>query len=653
MKYALAKFRVYLLGSGPFVVYTDHASLRTAVKSPHISQRMARWLSFFTEYDFLVEYKPGRLNVVADALSRRPDYAVKTTDANRIGVERVSAPSSSLIDDVKAAYASDADAKQLLSYASAPSDEARRKLTPHLRARAHRYRVHEGLLLYSAVDDDVIRIVVPNDYDLRMRIMYEYHDAPTTGHPGREKTYVLLTRDFYWNHQYKWVRKYVRVCDVCQRVKPAAFSQAPLQSLPTPSECWQSISMDFVFGLPPDSKRRTGVVVFVDRFSKMVHLAAVPAEVTAAQTARLFVDMVFKHHGMPLDIVSDRDPRFTARFWQAVFTLLGTQLSMSTADHSQMDGQAERVNRVLGDLLKSYAHSFQQWSDCLPMAEFAINNSVHASTGHTSFYVNAMRHPRLPSMLGTVASSLSRGGSTVASEQLQESADTDSVSVMTTRREVESRSEQVSFISPFTVLEQHGNAYTLDIPSSMRLHPTFYVGRLKPYTQHEPPNLDGSQKTAKRRKPASRGQQHGRGASRPAIQVPLGCSTRSERPARPAPSGSAAPAANGQTPHSGTVLERLHGRVEHGSHGQPVVDRTRGIFPPPPPPLRDARGSTRWIVERIVGYEPPKTNRDQARLRIRWREFPPHRDTWEPRNVLIEDVPEMVRAYEAQNGVQA
>ncbi|KAG2764344.1 hypothetical protein PC129_g24204 [Phytophthora cactorum] len=148
----------------------------------------------------------------------------------------------------------------------------------------------------------------------------------------------------------------------------------------------------------------------------MVHLAAVLAEVTAVQTARLFVDMVFKYHGMPLDIVSDHGPRFTARFWQKVCTLLGTQLSMSTADHPQTDGQTERVNRVLGDLLKSYAHSFQQWSDCLPMAEFAINSSVHASTGHTPFYVNAMRHPRLPSMLGMVASSLSGGGSTVASE---------------------------------------------------------------------------------------------------------------------------------------------------------------------------------------------------------------------------------------------
>ncbi|KAG2980338.1 hypothetical protein PC120_g24983 [Phytophthora cactorum] len=101
----------------------------------------------------------------------------------------------------------------------------------------------------------------------------------------------------------------------------------------------------------------------------------------------------------------------------------------------------------------------------------------------------------------------------------------------------------------------------------------------------------------------------------------------------------------------GLLIRRLHDRAERESHGQPGVDRTRGIVPPPPPPLRDARGSTRWIVERIGGYEPPKPNRDQTRLV--GEDFLPHRDTWEPRNVLVEVVREMVRADEAQDGVRA
>ncbi|GMF50006.1 unnamed protein product [Phytophthora fragariaefolia] len=95
--------------------------------------------------------------------------------------------------------------------------------------------------------------------------------------------------------------------------------------------------MDIVFGLPPDNKRRNEVVVYVDRFSKMVHIAAVLAEVKANPTARLFVDVVFRHHGMPIDIAFDRDPCFIARFWQEWFGLLRPQLSMSTTDHLQTD----------------------------------------------------------------------------------------------------------------------------------------------------------------------------------------------------------------------------------------------------------------------------------------------------------------------------
>ncbi|GMF48347.1 unnamed protein product [Phytophthora fragariaefolia] len=259
------------------------------------------------------EYKPGRLNVAADALSRQLDYEVHKTDTNTIGVVRTSTPLSSLLDDVRSAFANDVDAKLLLNYFAAPSDKYCQKLANHLRAHVHRYRVHNGILLYSAVDENADRVVVPDDHELKLRITYENHDAPTSGHPGRGKAYLLLTRDFYRSLQYKGVRRYIRVCEVCERVQPAPFSQAPLQSLPTPSGYWQSISMDFIFGLPPDNKRRTGVVVFVDRFSKVVHLAAVPAEVPAKPSVRLFVDMVFRHHDMPIDIVSDRDPCLKAR----------------------------------------------------------------------------------------------------------------------------------------------------------------------------------------------------------------------------------------------------------------------------------------------------------------------------------------------------
>ncbi|POM79429.1 RNA-directed DNA polymerase [Phytophthora palmivora] len=111
--------------------------------------------------------------------------------------------------------------------------------------------------------------------------------------------------------------------------------------------------LDFVFGLPADDKGNTGILVFVCRLSKMYHLAPVRDKVTGKQPAQLFLDSVFRYHGLPETIVSDRDPRFTGAFWDILFQLLGTKLTMSTADHPQTDGQTERVNRVLEDTLRS------------------------------------------------------------------------------------------------------------------------------------------------------------------------------------------------------------------------------------------------------------------------------------------------------------
>ncbi|KAG4043562.1 hypothetical protein PC123_g20968 [Phytophthora cactorum] len=303
------------------------------------------------------------------------------------------------------------------------------------------------------------------------------------------------------------------------------------------------MSLDFVFGLPADDHGNTGIVVFVCRLSKMYHLAPVPDTVTGEHAARLFVDGVFRHHGLPETFVSDRDPRFTAAFWQTLFQLLGTRLHMSTVDHPETDGQTERVNRVLEDTLRSVcAAAPRTWSERLPVVEFALNNAVHPSTGFTPFYLNGMRHPRVPLTLrgGTEASIISGGEARKAlsyqvsdlrpvslRKQVESFIDTrlnvinrvrDAMAITQDRQKeysdkhgrgnvnvfkvgdlvlldtrnlplatvssVGSNKLKHRFIGPFAVLARHDASYTIDLSKSMKTHPTFYVGRLKRY--HDP-----------------------------------------------------------------------------------------------------------------------------------------------------------------------
>ncbi|KAE9037725.1 hypothetical protein PR003_g6555 [Phytophthora rubi] len=292
------------------VVYFQSRQLKAAEKNYPVHDKELLAMKYALvkfRVHLLVEYKPGKQNALADALSRRPDFEL----AHLTYLE------SPLYELIREAYADDDDLAGLVEALSAPNKTV--ELTARQRSRLHRYSVVEGLLYYQVDGGDEPRIVVPNDEDLRHHVLYEAHDTPLSGHLGREKTYTSVARNFWWDHMYKWVRKYVQTCETCQRDKPAPSASAPLMSLPVPPDCWRSVSMDFIFELPADARGHTGILVFVCSLSKMVRLAAVRKSVTAPQAAQLFVDNVFRHHGLPEAFVSDRDPRFVSHFWQHLF----------------------------------------------------------------------------------------------------------------------------------------------------------------------------------------------------------------------------------------------------------------------------------------------------------------------------------------------
>ncbi|GAQ89367.1 putative retrotransposon protein [Klebsormidium nitens] len=216
-----------------------------------------------------------------------------------------------------------------------------------------------------------------------------------------DKTEELTNRSFYWPDLQADVRRYIRSCDACQRNKPS--NRRPgglLQPIPIPQERWEQITMDLIAGLPKTARGNSGIAVFVDRLSKEIKIAPISDDTTAPAIARVYFDNVFRHKGLSRVIISDRDPRFTSNFWRSLFRLLGTKLSFSTAFHPQTDGQTERVNRVIEEALRPYVNArHSDWDLYLTPIEFAYNNSVQLSTGHSPFYLNTGRHPLTPSNL--------------------------------------------------------------------------------------------------------------------------------------------------------------------------------------------------------------------------------------------------------------
>ena len=364
--FALKIWRHYLYGEKCYI-YTDHKSLKYLPTQKELNLRQRRWMEFIKDYDCLIDYHPGKANVVADALSRKSMMALQVLNVGlsfsgdgAIVAELRAQPV--LLDQIRQAQSEDANfiviREKLQSGDSIPD-----------------FTIRDNCLYFKN------RLCVPNWDELRKSILTEAHSSQFAMHPGATKMYQNLRRHYWWSGMKRDVTAFVAQCLVCQQVK--AEHQVPsglLQQITIPEWKWERITMDFVTSLPLTQKKHDAVWVVVDRLTKSAHFLPVRADYTLERLARLYVDEIVRLHGVPVSIISDRDPRFTSRFWKKLQEALGTRLNFSTAFHPQTDGQSERLIQVLEDMMRSCVIEFEgSWDRYLSLMEFSYNNSYQSS----------------------------------------------------------------------------------------------------------------------------------------------------------------------------------------------------------------------------------------------------------------------------------
>jgi hypothetical protein len=465
-----------------FVIHTDHESLKHLKGQHKLNKRHARWVEFIETFPYVIRYKQGKENVVADALSRR--YALLSTlDAKLLGFEHI-----------KELYAEDHEF-------------------------CEEYRACEKIASgkFFRLDGFLFRenkLCVPN-CSMRELLVQESHGGGLIGHFGVAKTLAILQDHFYWPRMKRDVERICGRCVTCRQAKSKVQPNGLYTPLPIPSEPWIDISMDFVLGLPRTKRGRDSIFVVVDRFSKMAHFIPCHKTDDASHVADLFFREIVRLHGMPRTIVSDRDAKFLSYFWKTLWCKLGTKLLFSTTCHPQTDGQTEVVNRTLSTLLRAIIRkNIKTWEECLPHVEFAYNRAVHSATKFSPFEIVYGFNPLTPLDLSPLplTEHVNLDGKKKADfvKQIHEKA----------RFNIERRTEQYTTQAnkgrrqlvfepgdwvwlhmrkerfpakrhskllprgdgPFQILERiNDNAYKLDLPGEYNVSATFNVTDLSPF----------------------------------------------------------------------------------------------------------------------------------------------------------------------------
>nr|CAE02128.2 OSJNBa0035M09.12 [Oryza sativa Japonica Group] len=508
--HALKIWRHYLVGNR-CEVYTDHKSLKYIFTQPDLNLRQRRWLELIKDYDMSIHYHPGKANVVADALSRKSyctalciegmceELRQELEHLNMGIVEHgfVAALEArpTLVDQVRAAQVNDPEIAEL------------KKNMRVGKARDFLEDEHGTIWMGE-------RLCVPDDKELKDLILTEAHQTQYSIHPGSTKMYQDLKEKFWWVSMRREIAEFVALCDVCQRVK--AEHQRPaglLQPLQIPEWKWEEIGMDFITGLPRTSSGHDSIWVVVDRLTKVAHFIPVHTTYTGKRLAELYLARIMCLHGVPKKIASDRGSQFTSKFWQKLQEELGTRLNFSTAYHPQTDGQTERVNQILEDMLRACALDFGgAWDKSLPYAEFSYNNSYQASLQMAPFEALYGRKCRTPlfwdqtgerQLFGTEVLAEAEEKVRIIRERLRIAQSRQKSYADNRRRELTFEAGDYvylrvtplrgvhrfqtkgklapRFVGPYKILERRGEvAYQLELPSNMiGIHDVFHVSQLK------------------------------------------------------------------------------------------------------------------------------------------------------------------------------
>ncbi len=390
IKCAFSTWRHLLLGAKYQVtVFTDHRNLLYTLGGKVGNQRQHRWHLFFQEYNFQLIYRQGRKNGKPDSLSRRPDYEKdikETLPENILDSKNVQSEFnfmgivSTFIDKIIQENKNDETAKDIQWYFSPINAEHGYNFRPF--RKMNKFEIKNGMILYNKL------IYVPAS--LRLEILNNYHDRPTAGHLGIRRTEELIARNFWWPKMHEEITKFVNSCDQCARNKVNRHKRYDLlRPLEIPDRPWKSIEIDFLCGLP-ESKKYTVIMVVVDRFSKMIHLIPFKEIPNAEETAKAFIKHIFRLHGLPEEIFTDRGSQFTSALWLELMDKLWIRPKIATTDHHETVGQVERCNSFIEQYLRCYSRAFfhDDWVEWLHLAEFVYNNTIHESTKQSPFFIN-------------------------------------------------------------------------------------------------------------------------------------------------------------------------------------------------------------------------------------------------------------------------